>query len=107
MADTVRSALLISAMGMGLVFGVILLLWGLIALLVRLGADRPADGAGGAGDDGDTRARTSPDRAARAAAASATASVLASGEGLGASGAKARAAAAAVGAYLASERRAH
>lgn len=89
MADTLRSALLISAIGMGLVFGVILLLWGLIALVVRLGANRP--GASEGGPDGDE-------------AIAEVAEEL--DEEAGVIGAKSKAAAAAVGAYLASERRA-
>jgi len=42
MADSLRAAVLISAIGMGLVFGVILLLWGLMALVVRASAARRA-----------------------------------------------------------------
>ena len=106
MADTVRSALLISAIGMGLVFGVILLLWGLIALMVRLAADRPAAGGGGTDDDGVRPARAASDRQGAAAIAADT-TVCAAPEGqLRGGEVKARAAAAAVGAYLANERRA-
>ena len=43
MAENLRAAVLISAIGMGLVFGVILLLWGLMALVVRVGAARAAE----------------------------------------------------------------
>lgn len=87
MSDALRAALLISAIGMGLVFAVILLLWGLIALVVRLGADRGA----GQGDESD------PDRADLAEELDE--------EPVGAD-LEAQAAAAAVGAYLASERQA-
>ena len=105
MSEALRSALLISVMGMGLVFGVILLLWGLIALIVRAGAGHPSAAEGRqAGED------APPDdeelirrKAAAIAAVTAVGAALerdaAENEG------KARAAAAAVGAYLAAERR--
>ena len=104
MADTLQSALLISAIGMGLVFGVILLLWGLIAVIVRVGADRPAAGAGGPGDENDSAARVASDGQRAASVAVVTAVAVARERERGE--AKAKAAAAAVGAYLASERRA-
>jgi Na+-transporting methylmalonyl-CoA/oxaloacetate decarboxylase gamma subunit len=45
MADTLTTALLITLMGMGLVFGSILLFWALMSALVRVTADRsPARG---------------------------------------------------------------
>ena len=85
MADALRAALLISAIGMALVFGVILLLWGLIALVVRLGADRRGAGPGGESGEGSADLAEELDEEA------------------GAIDLKAQAAAAAVGAYLASE----
>jgi Na+-transporting methylmalonyl-CoA/oxaloacetate decarboxylase gamma subunit len=88
MVDSVRAALLISVIGMSLVFGVILLLWGLIALVVRLGADRQAASADGPGEEGGD-----------------TGEELDEEEGLGAESLKA-AAAAAVAAYLDGDRRA-
>ncbi len=46
MLDNFLITLQISALGMGLVFGAIFLLWGLIAVLVKLAADRaPAEEA--------------------------------------------------------------
>lgn len=39
MADQISNALLITLMGMGLVFSVILLMWGVMALLVRMARD--------------------------------------------------------------------
>ena len=88
MSDDLRSALLISAIGLGLVFGVILLLWGLMALIVRItagpaGEEPKAQGGGAGAGTGDSADREQPADTARA-----------------------RAAAAAVAAYLASERRA-
>jgi Na+-transporting methylmalonyl-CoA/oxaloacetate decarboxylase gamma subunit len=106
MADTLQSALLISAIGMGLVFGVILLLWGLIALIVRVGADRPVAGAAHLHDEAESAAGTAADRQRAPAVAVVTAVAVALERDHGISEAKAKAAAAAVGAYLASERRA-
>jgi Na+-transporting methylmalonyl-CoA/oxaloacetate decarboxylase gamma subunit len=106
MADTVRSALLISAIGMGLVFGVILLLWGLIALMVRVAADRPAAGGGETDDDAVRPAREASDREGAAAIAAGTAVCVAPGDEQRGGEVKARAAAAAVGAYLADQHRA-
>lgn len=42
MAENLNTALLILAIGMGIVFASIILLWGVMAALVRLTADRPA-----------------------------------------------------------------
>lgn len=41
MAENLNNALLITLIGMGLVFAAILLLWGLMALMVRLFQDKP------------------------------------------------------------------
>lgn len=41
MAENLLTALEITIVGMGLVFGAIVLLWGVMALLVRLTAERP------------------------------------------------------------------
>ena len=41
MAENMNNALLITLIGMGLVFAAILLLWGLMALMVRLFQDKP------------------------------------------------------------------
>ncbi len=41
------ASLLITLLGMSLVFAAILVLWGLMALLVRLAADSPAGGSAG------------------------------------------------------------
>ena len=44
MAENMYNALLITVLGMGLVFAAILMLWGLMALLVRLAPERqPAE----------------------------------------------------------------
>ncbi len=104
MSENLRAAVLISAIGMGIVFGVIVLLWGLMALVVRVAADRHAGEAttpvehDSAGADEATSVR-------RAAAVAAAVTAAAERERAGDS-AKAQAAAAAVGAYVASERRA-
>lgn len=44
MAENLNIALQITVVGMGLVFAAIILLWGLMALLVRLTTDRPEAG---------------------------------------------------------------
>jgi Na+-transporting methylmalonyl-CoA/oxaloacetate decarboxylase gamma subunit len=100
MSESLQAAVLISAIGMGLVFGVILLLWGLMALVVRVAADRHL---------GETKTPVEPDIAGDAAtrrrAAAVVAAVAAAIEQERAGGAaQARAAAAAVGAYIAGER---
>lgn len=105
MTDTLQSALLISAIGMGLVFGVILLLWGLIALIVRVGADRPPAEAQQAGDEAGASDSAALARRRAAAVAAVTAVAAAIEQEAGVDEAKAHAAAAAVGAYLAGERR--
>lgn len=51
MSTTLQSALLITAVGMGLVFAAIIFLWGLMAAMVRLGAER---------EDAGEKARLSP-----------------------------------------------
>ena len=89
MSEDLQSAVLISAIGISLVFGVILILWALMALVVRIAADRPA-----AEDADATRSR------AAAVVAAVTAAVETQRVG---DSARARAAAAAVGAYLAGE----
>ncbi len=105
MTDTLQAALLITAIGMGLVFAVILLLWALIAVIVRAAADRSATG----GEDGDRAGQPPDDEAsarARAVAVAAVAAVaVARQREQHAGDVKARAAAAAVGAYLADEQR--
>ena len=50
MPNSLSNAFLITILGMGLVFGAILLLWGLMALLVRYTRD-PADSLDQAGHD--------------------------------------------------------
>jgi Na+-transporting methylmalonyl-CoA/oxaloacetate decarboxylase gamma subunit len=101
MSEGVRAAVLISAAGMGLVFGVILLLWGLMALVVRIAAERQTgDAKSPIGQEAEEDAA----RRRRAAAAVAAVSAAIEHERAGDS-AQARAAAAAVGAYLAGERR--
>ena len=104
MSENLRAAVLISAIGMGIVFGVILLLWGLMALVVRAAADRHA---GDAATPVEHDAADADDAASvrRAAAVAATVTAAVERERAGDS-ARAQAAAAAVGAYLASERRA-
>ena len=105
MSETLQSALLITVMGMGLVFGVILLLWGLIALIVRAGAGRPSAAAEQrAGEDASPEAEELSRRRAAAIAAVTAVTVALQKEAAGGE-AKAHAAAAAVGAYLAAERR--
>ena|SRR5690242_3397522 len=42
MTENLLNALEITVIGMGLVFGVLILLWGVITVLVRFLADRPA-----------------------------------------------------------------
>lgn len=42
MSDTLVSALLISVLGMGLVFAAIVFLWGLMAVMARIGEEREA-----------------------------------------------------------------
>jgi Na+-transporting methylmalonyl-CoA/oxaloacetate decarboxylase gamma subunit len=104
MGENMQAALLISAIGMGIVFGVILILWGLMALVVRVAADRNADDpkapveADGAAEDQDANRR-------RAAAVVGAVAAAVERERAGDT-AKAQAAAAAVAAYLADERRA-
>lgn len=44
MLENIQSALLITLIGMGLVFVVIIMLWGLMSLLVRLGAEKADQG---------------------------------------------------------------
>ncbi|MEN6409808.1 MAG: OadG family protein [Anaerolineaceae bacterium] len=44
MAETLQNALLITLIGMGLVFVVIIMLWGLMSLLVRLGSEKEDHG---------------------------------------------------------------
>lgn len=84
------NALWITVVGMGMVFLVILFLWGLMALLVRLTADSPAgstpaapeaqpsasqaEGAGGISESGSS---PQPDPRPRLAAAAAVAAALA------------------------------
>lgn len=51
MGDNLVIALLITAIGMGLVFGAILLLWGVMALLMRLTVDRTAEAEDKAEED--------------------------------------------------------
>jgi Na+-transporting methylmalonyl-CoA/oxaloacetate decarboxylase gamma subunit len=102
MSEDLQSAVLISAIGISLVFGVILILWALMTLVVRVAADGPAAGqkvpAEPEAEDADgTRSR----------AAAVVAAVTAAVEQRRADdSARARAAAAAVGAYLAGESRA-
>jgi Na+-transporting methylmalonyl-CoA/oxaloacetate decarboxylase gamma subunit len=43
MTNNLFLAVQITVVGMGLVFGAILLLWGVMALIVRLAADHPSD----------------------------------------------------------------
>jgi Na+-transporting methylmalonyl-CoA/oxaloacetate decarboxylase gamma subunit len=101
MSESARAAVLISATGMSIVFGVILLLWGLMALVVRVAAEP---------ETGDAKTPVEHDvdedaaRRRRAAAAVAAVAAAIERERVGDS-AQARAAAAAVGAYLAGERR--
>ena len=99
MSEDLQSAVLISAIGISLVFGVILILWALMALVVRSAADRPAadrkvEPEPAAEDADATRSR------AAAVVAAVTAAVETQRAG---DSARARAAAAAVGAYLAGE----
>ncbi|MDW8327035.1 MAG: OadG family protein [Anaerolineales bacterium] len=70
MPPSLSIALQITVIGMSLVFGAIVLLWGLMALLVRLAADRPAPAAAPVGSD---RRRELKQRAAAAAVAAALA----------------------------------
>lgn len=101
MSGDLQSAVLISAVGISLVFGVICVVWGLMALVVRVAADRPS---------GEQRVAAEPDaeeveadatqRRAAAVVAAVTAAVEQERVG---DTARARAAAAAVGAYLAGE----
>jgi len=55
MVESLRAAGLISAIGIGLIFGLILLLWGLMALVVRVTAARGGEQPEEPGDA--TRAR--------------------------------------------------
>jgi sodium pump decarboxylase gamma subunit len=48
--STIQQGLLISAIGMGLVFVVIIFLWGLMALMMRLTSTKSEPEAGGASD---------------------------------------------------------
>lgn len=101
MSETLKAAVLISAFGMGLVFGVILLLWGLMTLVVRVAADRHAGDANTPiGPDVEEDAATRRRAAAVVAAVAAAIEQERTGDS-----AQARAAAAAVGAYMAGERR--
>lgn len=102
MTENLQSALLISAVGMGLVFAVILLLWGLMTLIVRLGAARGAADAAPV----EPQAAVTDDTAERRRAAAVVAAVGAAVEQEHVNEAvRARAAAAAVAAYLAGEPR--
>jgi len=47
MGEAISNALLITALGMGIVFAVLILLWGLMALMVRLLSDREEGGETG------------------------------------------------------------
>jgi Na+-transporting methylmalonyl-CoA/oxaloacetate decarboxylase gamma subunit len=70
MAETLNIALLITAIGMGLVFAAILLLWGVMALLVRLTSDRaPAAEAASAQAAADAAAGSDLELRRQAAAA--------------------------------------
>jgi Na+-transporting methylmalonyl-CoA/oxaloacetate decarboxylase gamma subunit len=70
MPDSLSVALQITAIGMSLVFGAIVLLWGLMALLVRLAADQPTPAAA---LDGSSTPHELKQRAAAAAVAAALA----------------------------------
>jgi Na+-transporting methylmalonyl-CoA/oxaloacetate decarboxylase gamma subunit len=97
--EDLQSAVLIGVIGIGLVLGVILVLWGLMALLVRVRAGRPS-----AGQEASTEpeAEDAEARQRRAAAVVAAVAAAVEKERAGDS-ARARAAAAAVGAYIAGE----
>jgi hypothetical protein len=80
MTENLWTAAQISLLGMGLVFGAILLLWGVLALLVRLTAERepaveatPAELAGEASSTSLVPLRTGRAHAAAAAVAAALA----------------------------------
>ena len=103
MEVNIESALLISAIGMGIVFGVILILWGLMALVVRVAADRRKDDAKPSAEAGSVEADEEARRRRAAAVVGAVAAAV--GQERAAETRKAQAAAAAVAAYLADERR--
>ncbi len=70
MGGNIQSAFLISAIGMAIVFGVILILWALMALVVRVASDRHAEEAKPVGEP-------DPDAVKARAAAAAVAAYLA------------------------------
>jgi Na+-transporting methylmalonyl-CoA/oxaloacetate decarboxylase gamma subunit len=73
MANNLLLSLVITALGMGIVFGTILALWGLMAALTRFLADRP----GAADSPGPAPVTESEDRAKAVALAVAVAVALA------------------------------
>jgi Na+-transporting methylmalonyl-CoA/oxaloacetate decarboxylase gamma subunit len=104
MSEDLQSAVLISAVGISVVFGVILVLWGLMTLVVRIAADRvSAEPKVPAAPDVDDQEADARQRRAAAVVAAVAASVAQERVG---DTARAQAAAAAVGAYIAGESRA-
>lgn len=69
MGEDLITALEITVLGMALVFGAIVLLWGVMALLVRLAEDRAAPGADAEAPTADTGAVEREKRAVAAAVA--------------------------------------
>lgn len=77
MSDNIQNALLITAIGMGLVFFAILLLWGLMELLVRLTTVKERPPAGPASPNPPGNSPKPADESRRRAAAAAVAVALA------------------------------
>jgi len=78
MSDNLSAALLISLLGMGIVFGIIILTWGIMAALTRIppGKDELAEAQESEAEEAGAVAATLPDPARAAAAAVAVALAL-------------------------------